>query len=194
MHSSSSFSASLLRRTRAGAQLLPHTRQEKHHDHPPPLRAPQFAEAFRIETEQRRHRVTATASPIPDGLNDNGGWLGLQLAGCAAAGAIVVLGLISIGEHRPTQASAAPIVRSAPTVEVARCSVTIGEFYELQISMSYRQAQKIFGCSGEMVSQVDLGGSNTVMVRWEATNSFLGSATVTFQEARLVARSQFGLR
>jgi len=138
--------------------------------------------------------AVAPAALTTDGLDDNGGRLALHLAGCAAAGAIVVLGLISIGEHRPTQSSATQIVSSAPTVEVARCSVTMDEFYKLQIGMSYRQAQKIFGCAGEIVSQVDFGGSNTVMVRWDATNSFLGSATVTFQQAKLVARSQFGLR
>ena len=47
---------------------------------------------------------------------------------------------------------------------------------------------------GEMISQLELSGINSATVKWNAANAYFGSLIVTFQDNRLVSRSQFGLR
>jgi hypothetical protein len=60
--------------------------------------------------------------------------------------------------------------------------------------MSYVEARRVVGCEGELISQLELSGTNTAMVRWDSANTYFGSLTVTFQNNRLVSRSQFALR
>jgi hypothetical protein len=45
-----------------------------------------------------------------------------------------------------------------------------------------------------MISQLELSGINTATVSWEAAGNYFGSMIVTFQNNKLVSRSQFGLR
>ncbi|ODT13538.1 MAG: hypothetical protein ABS35_37615 [Kaistia sp. SCN 65-12] len=60
--------------------------------------------------------------------------------------------------------------------------------------MSYAAARDIIGCEGEVLSQVSLGGTNSVAVGWDAQTAMFGNMNVTFQNGKLVSRAQFGLK
>ncbi|MGN6489947.1 MAG: hypothetical protein ACTHLT_19280 [Devosia sp.] len=128
-------------------------------------------------------------------LDDNGLRLAGALALYAAAGAIIVLGLASLGQSRTTEAPSRLVAaEDSSAAETKPCAATRAEFYRLRTGMSYVEARGVVGCEGEMISQLELSGTNTAMVKWNAANSYFGSLIVTFQNKRLVSRSQFGLR
>jgi hypothetical protein len=125
----------------------------------------------------------------------------MRLAGAlalyAAAGAVVVLGLASIGQSRTIEAAPAltPLAAEKSSTGAAEpCAATMAEFYRLKMGMSYVEAKRVIGCDGEMISQLELSGINTATVKWEAAGNYFGSLIVTFQNNQLVSRSQFGLR
>lgn len=75
----------------------------------------------------------------------------------------------------------------------AKCGATLAEFYELEIGMPYAAARNIIGCEGEILSQVSLGGTNSVTVSWDAETAMFGNMHATFQNGHLVSRAQFRL-
>lgn len=146
---------------------------------------------------QLNRRGAAAAADVPPvtSLDDNGIRLAGALAVYAAAGAVIVLGLASVAQSRTPEAPASlAAAEEMSAAEAEPCAATMAEFYRLRTGMSYVEARRVVGCEGEMVSQLELSGTNTAMVRWDAANTYFGSLTVTFQNNRLVSRSQFALR
>jgi hypothetical protein len=102
---------------------------------------------------------------------------------------LVVLATIRNG-NEDTVASSTVAASPSPA---AKCGATLQEFYELEIGMPYAAARDIIGCEGEILSQVSLGGTNSVMVGWDAQTAMFGNMNATFQNGRLVSRAQFRL-
>ena len=138
----------------------------------------------------RRHQRSDRA-----GLADNGGKLALDLLRNVALGALVVLGVSAVIAMRGngTAPSTVAEIEKKPA-KAEPCGATLAEFYKLQTGMSYDQVERIIGCDGEISSQVEIAGINTAMVTWKATDRFIGSMNATFQNGKLVARAQFGLK
>ena len=133
--------------------------------------------------------------PPVDSLDDNGIRLAGALALYAAAGAIIVLGLASLGQSRTTEAPSRLVAaEDSSAAETKPCAATRAEFHRLRTGMSYIEARRVVGCEGELISQLELSGIDTATVKWDAANAYFGSLIVTFQNNRLVSRSQFGLR
>lgn len=106
----------------------------------------------------------------------------------AVYGALVVVGLaglrgINVG---PGHEATAPVAKE-------RCGASLREFYDLRPGMTYLEVRKVIGCEGEVISQVQLAGTNTVMVGWDGIGSFGANMQVMFQDNRMVTRAQFGL-
>ena len=109
---------------------------------------------------------------------------------------LVILGLVAVTGIRSHTAE--PVVTTTVDARVPAvaesCGATLAEFYELEIGMSYAAARDIIGCDGEVLSQVSLGGNNSVMVSWNAQTAMFGSMNATFQNGQLVSRAQFRLK
>jgi len=118
----------------------------------------------------------------------------LQLVGYATAGALLVLGMVTVGTvGRDTEVDGKAVAPPKPVVSEP-CGATMLEYLKLRRGMTYPEVKRTIGCGGEILSQVDLGGTTSVMLQWDASNSFIGSMTTTFQNGQLVAWAQFGLR
>ena len=130
-------------------------------------------------------------------LGDNGGKLALQLLRNVALGALIVVGVssvIAIRANTPTPSEAAVVQEKPATPKAEPCGATLAEFYKLRTGMSYLDVKRIIGCDGEISSQVEMAGINTALVSWQATDRFIGSMNATFQNGRLMAKAQFGLK
>lgn len=70
--------------------------------------------------------------------------------------------------------------------------MTMATFHQLRAGMTYAEVKAIVGPAKEELSMLELGGIQTVILAWDA--GFLSSANITFQNGKLVAKAQFGLR
>jgi len=130
-------------------------------------------------------------------LGDNGGKLAFQLLRNAALGALIVVGVSSVIAIRANTAApseAAEVQETPAPPKPEPCGATLAEFYKLRTGMRYLDVKRIIGCDGEISSQVEMAGINTSLVSWQATDRFIGSMNATFQNGKLVARAQFGLK
>ncbi|HEV2515148.1 MAG TPA: hypothetical protein VGV07_07855 [Devosia sp.] len=109
--------------------------------------------------------------------------------------AAIVLVLVVLATIRNGSGDAVvPATAEVRPAAAAKCGATLAEFYKLEIGMPYAAARDIIGCEGEILSQVSLGGTNSVMVSWDAQTAMFGSMNATFQNGRLVSRAQFRLK
>lgn len=72
--------------------------------------------------------------------------------------------------------------------------ITMAEFEALNTGITYEEAVAIIGGAGEVLSQSDIAGYNTVIYMWEGYGSLGANANVTFQNNALVAKAQIGLK
>jgi hypothetical protein len=71
-------------------------------------------------------------------------------------------------------------------------AVTKSEYDALQTGMSYEQAVRIIGQTGEELSRNDLAGFTTVMYQWQ--NADGSNMNAMFQNGGMVQKAQFGLK
>jgi hypothetical protein len=69
--------------------------------------------------------------------------------------------------------------------------VTKAEFDQLREGMSYEDAARVIGASGELLSSSEIAGYKTVMYSWMNSNG--SNMNAMFQNGRLVNKAQFGL-
>lgn len=118
-------------------------------------------------------------------LADWGKYAGIALL------ALVALAMIRNSGSEPATSTSVAAPAPAPAEP---CGATLAEFYNLEIGMTYAAARDIIGCDGEILSQVSLGGTNSVMVSWNAQTAMFGSMNASFQNGQLVSRAQFRLK
>ncbi len=75
-------------------------------------------------------------------------------------------------------------------IELGR--ISLAKYAQVVTGMTHKQVVDILGWQGEELSRVDLGGVQTVIIAWKNTD--FSNMNVTFQNARVVAKAQFGLR
>lgn len=77
--------------------------------------------------------------------------------------------------------------------EDTRDLVTLENFNKIDSSMSYDDVCALFGKEGTLDSEVDIAGIVTQIYHWNnKTNLF--NCTVTFQNGKMVAKTQIGLK
>ena len=104
---------------------------------------------------------------------------------------MVVMASISI--PATSSCSQRPTTTSTPTPEPTRRSgVTMKDYEKLETGMSYSEVVKILGDSGKEVSSGEAAEGRTVTFVWGGDQ--LGSISVTFQNDRLIQKSQYGLQ
>lgn len=92
------------------------------------------------------------------------------------------------GKPRPYASSSASGVSNADEDS----KVTAAKYEQLRPGMSYDQAAKIMGSAGEELSSTQMAGYQTTMVAWKNWDG--SNMNATFQNGKLVSKSQFGLR
>jgi hypothetical protein len=138
-----------------------------------------------------------TSEPVP--VNDSPVETPRGNPGMAKGLAIVLalLGVIVFVEvvfNPKPQIPAAETSASAPRRAPPRTDgVTMANYLRLEDGMSYADATRILGRSGEEISRSDVAGYTTVMYSWKAEEG-IGNMNAMFQNDKLVTKAQFGLR
>lgn len=70
--------------------------------------------------------------------------------------------------------------------------VTKEEYDRLKTGMSYEQAAAVIGADGEELSSNEIGGTKTIMYKWQGAG--IGNMNAIFQNDKLVSKSQFELK
>lgn len=103
--------------------------------------------------------------------------------------ALFVLGLIGVFINpQPQTIDGVGILSSLAPTPV----VTKAEYDALQTGMTYEQAMRIIGETGEELSRNELAGFTTVMYQWQ--NSDGSNMNAMFQNGGLIQKAQFGLK
>ena len=89
-----------------------------------------------------------------------------------------------------TRQAAVPVAKPA----LEPCGATMQEFNRLQTGMTISDVNRIIGCPGTELSRAEFGDSSTVRFMWEGSGSWLGNMNATFQDGRLMAKAQMGLK
>lgn len=89
---------------------------------------------------------------------------------------------------------AAMLLSSTSSAQNSSCDATLSAFNALREGMSIRQVESIIGCSGELLSQSDMAGYQTVMLAWSGKGSMGANMNVMFQNNAMIMKAQFGLR
>lgn len=71
---------------------------------------------------------------------------------------------------------------------------TLDQFNRLRDGVSYDTISRMLGDPGTVMSEVNLAGIHTVMIQWSNDNPLDGGLNATFQNGRLIAKAQFGLK
>lgn len=73
--------------------------------------------------------------------------------------------------------------------------ITKADFDKISNGMTYEEVKKIIGCDGELMSEVGSKGEQyyTVVYNWKGKDG-ISNAVFEFQDNKLIAKSQVGLR
>ena len=82
----------------------------------------------------------------------------------------------------------------APKVEKNSPKISKEEFEALETGITYEEAVSIIGGEGELMSQVDVPGYNTIIYSWNGEGFIGANANATFQNNKLMAKAQVGLQ
>ena len=75
-------------------------------------------------------------------------------------------------------------------------TITMEEYDQIEIGMTYDEVREIVGGDGENVSSTDIGiGDEFVMeiYSWDSAGDGFGSATIIVQDGTVISKSQYGL-
>lgn len=72
--------------------------------------------------------------------------------------------------------------------------ITLAEYNSISTDMTYEEICKTIGSYGTELSSVDMGGYKTVVIMWEGIGMTGANANFTFQNGKLLAKAQFGLK
>ena len=90
--------------------------------------------------------------------------------------------------------AAAMLLSSTVSAQNTSCDTTLSAFNALREGMSIRQVESIIGCPGELLSQTDMAGYQTVMFAWSGEGSMGANMNAMFQNNSMIMKAQFGLR
>ena len=93
----------------------------------------------------------------------------------------------------PTTTPTQQVQPPAPKTEVKSSMVSMEQFNRIQEGMTYQEVVLVLGSPGEVISSSDIAGYKTVMYMWKG-NSFGANMNATFQNDKMVAKAQFGLK
>ena len=111
---------------------------------------------------------------------------------------VVILVFVVIGAlNRQSNPNSPAALDSPSDVSTEASGSTPGvdkaAFQSLKTGMSYERAVAILGSEGEEISSSDMGGTKTVMYKWEG-GGFGANMNAMFQNDKLISKAQMGLK
>ncbi|MCU4863134.1 hypothetical protein OB981_24170 [Bacillus cereus] len=73
-------------------------------------------------------------------------------------------------------------------------TMTKAEFEQIQNDMSYEEVVKIIGSEGELQSESTVGEYTSKLYTWKGEGGLGANANITFQNNKVQAKAQFGLK
>ena len=111
---------------------------------------------------------------------------------------VVILVFVVIGAlNRQSNPSPPAALDSPSSVSTEASGSTHGvdraAFQSLKTGMSYKRAVAILGSEGEEMSSNEMGGTKTVLYKWEG-GGFGANMNAMFQDDKLISKAQMGLK
>lgn len=97
-------------------------------------------------------------------------------------------------ELEQQQAFAAKQREKAERARIASLNVTMTGFNSVEMNMTYKQVVEIIGWADEKLSEVEIMDINFQMLVWTQPGTWGGNCNITFENGRVVAKAQAGLR
>lgn len=125
------------------------------------------------------------------------GWkrnVGIGVAGLFGLAVIgAALGDPAKDAHGKSDQASAP-AEAAPAPPANDPGISADEFAALKTGMTQAEVTAIVGSEGELISENELAGTRTIMVKWDSETGFGANANAMFQNGKLMQKSQFGLK
>jgi hypothetical protein len=74
-----------------------------------------------------------------------------------------------------------------------KATITLDEFNKIQTGMTYDKVVSIIGGYGVVISESDIGDTETIMYQWDGEGSLGANSNAMFQDGKLISKAQFGL-
>ncbi|WP_231506359.1 DUF3862 domain-containing protein [Paenibacillus sp. UNC451MF] len=115
-------------------------------------------------------------------------WIAMTLA--------VALSLVGCGGESAKQTSGQTNKTEASEKQEGNSLITKAKFEKIENGMSYEEVVKIIGGSGELLSEIGKKGekTHTTVYVYKGEGTVGANATLTFQDGKLMAKAQAGLK
>lgn len=105
---------------------------------------------------------------------------------------VVVLGAI-VGVSENGNQSNNTVSTGTTTVQKQE-KLNLEKFNKIETGMTYNQVVEIIGEEGTVLSETEIANIKTIIYSWYGEGSIGANANVTFQNGKVTAKAQFGLK
>lgn len=105
---------------------------------------------------------------------------------------VAVLGVI-VGASGNDNKSDNTIQAGATTIKKEE-KLNLEKFNKIETGMTYKQVVEIIGEEGTVLSEAEIANIKTVIYSWYGEGNIGANANVTFQNGKVTAKAQFGLK
>ena len=105
---------------------------------------------------------------------------------------VIVLGVVigvSGSENNTNNSS-----QTSTTIEQKQEKLNLEKFNKIETGMTYAQVVEIIGEEGTVLSESEIANIKTTIYSWYGEGSIGANANITFQNGKVTAKAQFGLK
>ena len=84
--------------------------------------------------------------------------------------------------------------QTSTTVEQKQEKLNLEKFNKIETGMTYQQVVDIIGEEGTVLSESEIANIKTIIYSWNEEGSIGANANITFQNGKVTAKAQFGLK
>lgn len=84
--------------------------------------------------------------------------------------------------------------QTSRTVEQKQEKLNLEKFNKIETGMTYQQVVDIIGEEGTVLSESEIANIKTIIYSWNGEGSIGANANITFQNGKVTAKAQFGLK
>lgn len=105
---------------------------------------------------------------------------------------VIVLGVVIgvSGSENNTNNS----FQTSTTIEQKQEKLNLEKFNKIETGMTYAQVVEIIGEEGTVLSESEIANIKTTIYSWYGEGSIGANANITFQNGKVTAKAQFGLK
>lgn len=105
---------------------------------------------------------------------------------------VIVIGAIAAASGSGNKTNNSNQTNTA--VEQKQEKLTLEKFNKIETGMTYDQVVEIIGEEGTVLSESEIANIKTTMYSWYGEGSIGANANITFQNGKVTAKVQFGLK